>query len=334
MPWYVITILVIVGAFAAVGLGFLLYFFCSPMPVVRFLRRENEAGLTYPPDYEKIKETITIQKDIEYASAYGRNQLDLYLPKGKEKCPLILWVHGGAFVAGDKIGVENWGVMLAHHGYAVAAMNYEWAPEASYPAQLRQVTEAYRTLEKLAEESAEIDMSRVAVAGDSAGAHIASQFVLLHTNPAFAERMHIYSPLKQDALKCTLLYCGPYDFQRMLRMDNRMLKLFVSRIGWSYMGTRRWNKAPLLDTLVTADFVTGDFVPAYITDGNRFSFESHGKALGEKLREAGVKVVERYFDSETYGEVNHEYQMQLSTENAMACLEDTLSVLRENIGEN
>lgn len=331
MPVSIKILFWVLGAVAAVLLGFILYFFCSPMPIVRFLRRGGDGEISCPPEYDAIRETVTIQKDIEYASSYGKNRLDFYLPKGEEKYPLILWIHGGAFVAGDKIGVENWGVMLSNSGYAVAVMNYEWAPEASYPAQLIQVTEALRTIAELAEENGKIDMNRVVVAGDSAGAHMASQFVLIHTSKAFAERLKISSPLHKDALKCVLLYCGPYNFQKMLKLDNRMARLFVSRIGWSYLGRRSWRKAPLLDTLVTADFVTGDFVPAYITDGNRFSFESHGRELAEKLRQAGVKVVERYFDSEQFGEVNHEYQMELNTENAMECLKDTVAFLKENI---
>lgn len=331
MPKYIVVLCVVLGIIVVIVGGFFLYFFCSPMPVVRRLRKGDDAGLSYPPDYDIIMKAVRIQKDMEYASSYGRNRFDLYLPEEGEKCPLILWIHGGAFVAGDKIGVENWGIMLAHSGYAVAAMNYEWAPEASYPAQLIQVTEVYKAIAELAKKNGRIDMRRIAVAGDSAGAHLASQFVLLHTNPAFANRMNIFSPLEADALKCALLYCGPYDFQKMLQFDNRMLNLFVSRIGWSYMGMRKWYKAPLLDTLVITDFVTEDFVPAYITDGNRFSFESQGRALGEKLREAGVKIVERYFDSAQFGEVNHEYQMKLDTPNAMDCLKDTIEFLKEHI---
>ncbi len=315
----------------AAVIAFILYFELSPMLVVRILRKGMDGELSVPSEYDEICGRVEIQRDLQYKSAYGKNNFDLYLPKSGGRHPLILWVHGGAFVAGDKIGVENWGVMLAGQGYATAVMNYEWAPEAAYPAQIIQITEALKAIREIAEKTDKIDMSRVAIAGDSAGAHMASQFVLIHTNPEFSERLGILSPLENGALKCALLYCGPYNLEKMLKLDNKVLRLFVSRIGWSYLGKRNWKKAPLLDTVTPMNFVTNNYVPAYITDGNSFSFESQGRELAEALRNAGVKTAERYFDKEKFGEVGHEYQMKLDTQNAMDCFNDTVKFLKENM---
>lgn len=322
------------GVAAVAVIAFLIYFVCSPMPVVKKLRSGMDGPVKYPKGGEELKKNVDIKKDITYPSKYGKNTIDLYLPKGDGKYPLIMWVHGGAFVAGDKRGVENWGVMLSNNGYAVASMNYEWAPEAAYPAQLIQITEALKAVKKIAEDNEKIDMSRVAIAGDSAGAHMAAQFALIHTNPAFSKRMGISSPLEDNALKCALLYCGPYNLQSMFEIENRVLKLFISRIGWSYLGQKNWRKSKWLDTLSPADFVTKNYVPSYITDGNNFSFESHGIELGEKLRLLGVRVSERYFPKEKFGEVNHEYQMDLTASNAMDCFNDTLNFLSESMQKN
>lgn len=330
MSVHSIILLSVLGVILAVLTALLLYFICSPMPVVRLLRRGMGDCLRFPPDYEEKQKIVQIQKDIPYASDYGKNTLDLYLPKTDDEHPFILWVHGGAFVAGNKSGVENWGVLLAAAGYATAVMNYEWAPEAAYPAQIIQVTDALRTVSAFAAEKG-IDMQHVVIAGDSAGAHMASQFALLHTNKNFAERLGIASPLSENALKGALLYCGPYDLKAMFTVKNRILRLFISRIGWSYLGKKQWKKSPLADTLTPMDFISAQYVPCYITDGNTGSFESHGKALGEALRKQGVEVTERYFDSAD-SEVNHEYQMQLDTENAQLCFADTLDFLKKHTG--
>lgn len=319
----------VLGVFALAVIAFLIYFISSPMPVVKKLRGGMDGPITYPKGSENLKDNIEIKKDLTYLSKYGKNTLDLYLPKDDGKYPLVMWVHGGAFVAGDKSGVENWAVMLAHNGYAVAAMNYEWAPEAAYPAQVIQITEALKAVGKIAADNGKIDMARVVIAGDSAGAHMAAQFALIHTNPAFAKRMDIISPLEKNALKCALLYCGPYNLEKMFGIENKLLRLFISRVGWSYLGQKNWRKSKWLDTLTPADFVTENFVPSYITDGNSFSFESHGMELSKKLCSLGVTVAERYFPKEKFGEVNHEYQMQLDTENGMMCLKDTLEFLSE-----
>lgn len=304
------------------------YFICSPMPVVRLLRRKMDGEITMPENCKAAEAAVEIHKDLTYASRYAQNEYDLFLPKEQGRHPLILWVHGGAFVAGDKSGTENWGIMLASKGYAVASMNYCWAPEAAYPAQIIQVAEAFSAIGNCAF-SDRIDMSRVAIAGDSAGAYMASQFTAAHSNNILADKIGVQSPLKSNALKCALLYCGPYDVKKMFDIKNRTLRLFISRIGWSLMGKKNWKKAPLISTVTPMDFITEKFVPCYITDGNAWSFENHGRSFGEELRKKGVFVKERYFSKEEYGEVTHEYQMLLDTENGLVCFNETIEFLSE-----
>lgn len=321
------------GIIALLIVGGVLYFLCSPMPVVRLIRRGDRFPVTYPAGYDAVKARVEIRRDLIYPSRYPKNRYDLYVPRAQGTYPLILWVHGGSFVAGDKESMENWGVMLAGNGYAAALINYERAPEQPYPAQLVQITEAFQAIAAYAAEHGNIDMGRVVIAGDSAGAHMASQFALLHTNANFAQRLGIRSPLAPDALKCALLYCGPFDLQRMLNADSRLLRFFVGRIGWCYLGSRRWRRSPLLDTLSTAEWITRDYVPSYITDGNTGSFERHGRDLAAALKKAGVAVRERYFDKEKYGAVGHGYEVQLETEPAALCLKDTLEFLKEHLNE-
>ena len=107
-----------------------------------------------------------------------------------------------------------------------------------------------------------------------------------------------------------------------------MLRFLILRIGWSFLGKKNWRKSPLIDTVTHMAYVTKESVPCYITDGNSFSFEGHGRALGEALRAKGVPVKERYFDRDA-GEVSHEYQVDLTTENGQLCFGDTLEFLEQ-----
>lgn len=346
---------IVLGILAVGGLGILLYLICSPMPVVKLLRRQEDGEIKRAPEYEKARGKVRIRKDLTYPSRYGQNTYDLYLPKeaperrdapGKEAgAPLILWVHGGAFVAGDKCGIETWGVMLASKGYAVASINYGWAPEYTYPAQVRQVGEALAAVKALCGEEGisddgtmtgtavlpegiSIDMKRVVLAGDSAGAYLALQYAMTQTNPTLAARLGVVPLPEEEKPKGALLYCGPYDIRQALEIENKMLRFLILRIGWSFLGKKNWRKSPLIDTVTPMAYVTKVSVPCYITDGNSFSFEGHGRALGEALRAEGIFVKERYFDRET-GEVSHEYQMDLTTENGQLCFGDTLEFLEK-----
>lgn len=317
------AVLVLVLAAAA-------WFCFSPMPVVRMLRKGMDAQLSYPPGYEERKKKVRILRGLPYPSQYGRNVYDLYLPETASdnpqgRIPVILWIHGGAFVAGDRSGVENWAVMLASEGLAVAAMEYQWAPEARYPAQVEQ---ACQCLKALREQGDRIDLEQVVLAGDSAGAHIAAQTVQLHTNPLLGERIGLHPVLKPGAVKAALLYCGPYEVDKMAPPKDRMMRMFMDRIGWSVFGKKRWRKLPALETTVISHYVTPEFPPAYITDGNAHSFERQGRTLAETLAGKGVPVRTRFYPAED-GEVNHEYQFSLQEETARLCYEDTVEFLRE-----
>ncbi len=319
-----IIIAAVIGVLILLGL---LYFMVSPMPVVRLLRRGQDEEQILPEKYQKAMEQVQIIENLTYPSQYQQNTMDLYLPKKEGRHPVILWVHGGAFVAGDKCGIKNWGTLLASQGYAVAAMNYVWAPEGKYPAQLYQMRDAFVTLDKQSEEY-QLDMNRVAIAGDSAGAYYGIQFALAHGNAHLAQELQLESPLSQGALKCMLLYCGPYDLMEMMEHKKGILALFISRIGWSLVGKKDVRKGRYYHTMNPMNYISSSCVPCYITDGNHVSFDRQGKALAASLREKGVNVQEHFFDI-AKGQVNHEYQMNLEEEAAQMCLTESLAFLEQ-----
>src|ERR1022692_1687969 len=60
-----------------------------------------------------------------------KHKLDLYLPKGKKDFPVVVFVHGGAWVFGDRnfFGVyEGVGKMFARHGIGAAVISYRLSP--------------------------------------------------------------------------------------------------------------------------------------------------------------------------------------------------------------
>lgn len=312
--------LIVIISIVAAGI---LYFLCSPMPIVRLLRKGGDAPSAWPKGEENSPEKVDVRRDLVYESANGRNLYDLYLPKNATgPLPVVVWVHGGSFVAGDKSGVENWATCLAAKGMAVAAMDYQWAPEAHYPAQVMQICECCRALTQ----QEGLDMGRVVIAGDSAGAHMAAQFSLIHTNPAFCKETGLKPVLSPRALKAALLYCGPYDIGQMAKPKNSFLRLAMHRVGWSYFGKRNWQSSPKAKATVIKSYVTKDFPATYITDGNIWSFDKQGRALKDALEQKGVPVTGLFFSIEE-GEINHEYQFQMDIPSARRCYDGTLLFL-------
>lgn len=117
---------------------------------------------------------IPIQKDIVYGKAGGEElKLDLARPaKGEGPFPLVVCLHGGAWQIGSRSDQHARLRLLARHGYVAASVGYRLAPKHPYPAQIDDARAALRFLRTHAKDY-QVDPKRVAVAGDSAGGHLA-----------------------------------------------------------------------------------------------------------------------------------------------------------------
>ncbi|GAA0062575.1 alpha/beta hydrolase [Clostridium sp. CTA-1] len=143
----------------------------------------------------------------------------------ESKCPTIIWVHGGAFVGGDKDQVDIFATTLASNGYVVLSMNYELAPEAKCPIPIMQLEEFYSHIASIKTKYS-IDENQLFFAGDSAGAQIVSQFLAIQTNKKFADKMGSKQRVPKDSIKGALLYCGPYDIEQPSNPNTNFLLNF------------------------------------------------------------------------------------------------------------
>lgn len=146
------------------------------------------------------------------------HKFDLYIPaspKPKEGYPLIVYVHGGGFVRGDKFGNED---SLANiltgldRGYMIAAVNYRLAGTAKAPAQVVDVKAAIRHLKANAARYG-IDTERMALFGVSAGASIAAAAAVTGGSPLFdAELSQLGADQASDTVKAAATLYGIYNF--------------------------------------------------------------------------------------------------------------------------
>ncbi len=117
----------------------------------------------------------TVERDITYGTADGVPlKMDIYYPEfATGAVPAVLYVHGGAWVQGDKsegVGIKEI-PELRSRGYLVAAVNYRLAPDYKFPAQIEDVKCAVRFLRANAAIYG-IDPARIGAWGGSAGGHL------------------------------------------------------------------------------------------------------------------------------------------------------------------
>jgi len=101
-------------------------------------------------------------------------KIRIYDPGGTAPQPTLIYVHGACWVAGSLDSHDEVSRYLALEGQAVViALDYRLAPEHHYPAAHDDVFEALKWVRDHADEL-DIDSTRVAIAGESAGAHLAA----------------------------------------------------------------------------------------------------------------------------------------------------------------
>jgi acetyl esterase/lipase len=114
---------------------------------------------------------VRVVRDIAYATVGERVlQLDLHMPDGVSNPSLLVWVHGGAWRQGSRASVRP---EFAQNGFATASVGYRLSPEARFPAMIHDIKAAIRFLRARAGDYG-YRADRIAIAGDSAGAHLAA----------------------------------------------------------------------------------------------------------------------------------------------------------------
>nr|WP_141535505.1 alpha/beta hydrolase [Bacillus cereus] len=276
------------------GLVLVGFSYWNLLPVLKaFLIKKAFEGGTFIPSlgYEKALQETKIVRDINYKSKFPDGTLDIVYPKGyTEKTPVIFWVHGGGFVGGDKLDITGYAVELAAYGYTVVDINYALAPKREYPTPVLQLGEAYEYIKENAKEY-DLKLDRVYFAGDSAGAQISGQLVNIQISPEYAKLTKISAIVDPSTIKGVLLFCGPYNMPALAKMETtKEVQDFMRISGWAYSGEKDFEKLPEVEIASIFKYVTKDYPPAFITDGNTALFEDQGKALVSALQSIEVPV--------------------------------------------
>jgi len=160
-------------------------------------------------------EGVIVHRNLAYVTnGHERQKLDLYIPDEGESLPLIIWIHGGAWLGGSK---ERYAPMeYLKSGYAGASIGYRLSQHAIFPAQIEDVKAAVRWIRANAE-TYRLDPNRFAAWGASAGGHLVA---MLGTSGDITEFEVGENLGVSSQVQAVVNYFGPTDF---LQMDTHRL---------------------------------------------------------------------------------------------------------------
>jgi acetyl esterase/lipase len=161
----------------------------------------------------KLPEGTKMHRNLEYVKGgHERQRLDLYVPaKAGAPLPVIVWVHGGAWMGGSKDGGGP-ALPFVGRGYAVASINYRLSQHAVFPAQIEDCKAAIRWLRANAK-TYNLNPQRIGVWGASAGGHLVA---LLGTAGGVKELEGKGGNAEQSSrVQAVVDFFGPTDFLQM-----------------------------------------------------------------------------------------------------------------------
>ena len=170
-------------------------------------------GMQPPPAYTNHVKRRYMQ--IPYANLSLLQALDIYLPdEGEGPFPVILSIHGGAFMGCDKADMHVQPMLEGlKRGYAVVAVNYRLSWEATFPALVQDVKAAVRWVRGNADWY-HFDPERIAAWGGSAGGYLSTMLGVSEGIPELEDLSLGYSDQPCN-VQAVVDWFGPTDFQKM-----------------------------------------------------------------------------------------------------------------------
>ena len=238
--------------------------------------------------------------------------LDVYRPKsaGDDKLPVIVNVHGGGWVYGDKEVYQYYCMDLCRRGFAVVNFSYRLAPEFKFPIQLEDTNLAFTWVLNHANEYG-FDTDRIYAVGDSAGANILALYSIICTNEEYAKKYDFKVP-EQFVPRAVALNCGAYD----VSINSRELKGFMKEL----MPDKGTDEE--LKLICVTRYMNKDFPASFIMTCHGDFLMEQAPVLEEKLQELGIDYESRLYGKET-APLKHVFHCDIRMEEAKVCNDET-----------
>lgn len=271
--------------------------------------RKRDSIIPFPSGIAQIN-------DISYGPHGKSNLLDVYYPEKADCCPVIINIHGGGFVYGDKELYKRYSMDLARRGFTVININYRLAPRWKFPAPLEDINNVLHWLSR-EHDRHHADIDHIFMVGDSAGAQLASQYAAMLSNPDY---MALFG-LKHPSIRISAvgLNCGLYDIKMVATSQRKGLEL-------DYLGRKIQNDDPRLAVM---DAITPSYPPAHITTACHDFLRPMAQPMYDHLTAKGIPCRLDLYGSEEDQSIGHVFHINILNPEAIQCNDQQCDFFRQ-----
>lgn len=265
---------------------------------------------------------MSIPEDVEAYTdlAYGEDPvfqiLDVYRPADRngEPLPVIVSVHGGGWVYGDKEIYKFYCMSLAQRGFAVVNFSYRLAPEVKFPAAVEDTNSVVAWILQNKDVYG-FDKRRMFAVGDSAGAQILAVYAALCAEKEYAAHFP-FKPARKRPFKALGLNCGAY-----LIKDEPALTMLMQE----YLPQGGTEEELALNHV--PDHITAEFPPSFIMSALGDFKRSDAIPLAARMSEVGVPFVLRQYGTPE-DPLYHVFHLDPTEESANICNDEECAFFR------
>lgn len=206
------------------------------------------------------------------------HKLDIYYPEGADykKLPIIIDIHGGGWIYGDKELNKYYCLELANKGYCVFNLNYRLVPDVTVN---EQITDCNAALKFIAENYNDYNLENIMLTGDSAGGMLATYTAAINSSQKLQKAFNCAATgLSIDALVLT----SPVAYMK----DAGILSAYTKPLwGSNYKEKDSYNFMDLSEIANEAEFPPTYFITS---DGDALAHDQTHRAA-ELFAEKGIK---------------------------------------------
>lgn len=264
----------------------------------KYIKKQDDNRLSQQNEPEGIK----VISDIPYIEgAKTPNLLDVYYKEGTTQLlPVIIDVHGGGWLYGNKELNKIYAMNLALRGFGIVNINYHLAQEKRFPQQIKDIYSVFNWIYENGK-NYNLDRDNVFITGDSAGAHLSSISAALLNNDEMRKKIGVDTKLN---IKAGGMICGAFDLD-----DFSGIKKSVSKIHAKVIVGGKVKDSPYAKHISLIETIENKMIPLYLMTSSQDFVKEQTFKLVEYLKQNNLVHQFRYWDEDKSKKLYHVFNV-------------------------